>query len=53
MNDQDHKRHFLLSLRTLQVPVLLDTNVSCPEGVNEVLAEDDVSWQIQAVGRNI
>ncbi|CAM9423817.1 unnamed protein product, partial [Laminaria digitata] len=28
------------------VPVLLDTNVSCPEGINEILAEDDVSWQI-------
>eukprot|EP00752_Nemacystus_decipiens_P013301 g11781.t1 len=29
------------------VPVLLDTNVSCPEGINEVLAEDDVSWQLK------
>lgn len=27
----------------------LDTNVSCPEGINEVLAEDDVSWQIKKV----
>lgn len=32
-----------------QVPVLLDTNVSCPEGINEVLAEDDVSWQLKPV----
>lgn len=29
--------------------MLLDTNVSCPEGINEVLAEDDVSWQITKV----
>lgn len=36
-------------LRTEQVPVLLDTNVSCPEGINEVLAEDDVSWQLKPV----
>ncbi|CAM9838922.1 unnamed protein product [Pylaiella littoralis] len=33
------------------VPVLLDTNVSCPEGINEVLAEDDVSWQLKAGDR--
>lgn len=32
-----------------QVPVLLDTNVSCPEGVNEALSEDDVSWQLKKV----
>ena len=29
--------------------MLIDTNVSCPEGINEVLAEDDVSWQIAKV----
>ncbi|CAM9675644.1 unnamed protein product, partial [Scytosiphon promiscuus] len=33
------------------VPVLLDTNVSCPEGINEILAEDDVSWQLRAGDR--
>lgn len=32
-----------------QVPVLLDTNVTCPEGVNEVVTEDDVTWQLAKV----
>lgn len=39
----------LLLFSFAQVPVQLDTNVSCPEGINEVLAEDDVSWQIKKV----
>ncbi|CAM9624757.1 unnamed protein product [Ectocarpus sp. 6 AP-2014] len=33
------------------VPVLLDTNVSCPEGIKEILSEDDVSWQLKAGDR--
>lgn len=29
--------------------MLLDTNVTCLEGMNEVLAEDDVSWHLKKV----
>lgn len=39
----------LCSMPTQQVPMLLDTNVTCVEGLNEVLAEDDVSWQLKKV----
>lgn len=36
-----------------QVPVLLDTSVSCPEGVDEIVADDDVSWQLARVSTGL